>query len=664
MLGSFCFPLISHRMNDTEQKILSDKFLNKYKNKQPNWGFAGLGYVIYKRTYARTKEDGTTEEWWETVARCVEGAQKIGAGYTKEEAERLYDHVFNLRGSFGGRSLWQLGTKTIDSVGMDSLLSCWVTKVSTIEDFIFIFMESMLGGGVGVNIAKEYTQELPRVKAGVRCRLKNTKDADYIVPDSKEGWADLWRKILEAYLVTGKSFTYSTVCIRSAGEPIKTFGGIAPGPKCLIDGSEELCKILEERAGKKLRTQDVADMVCVGGQVVKSGGVRRTALILGGDVDDVAFMQLKRWDLGGIPNYRSNSNNSIMVSKYDHILDKFWEGYKGNGEPYGLVNLKNSRKYGRIGETEFDGFKMGNEDIIMLNPCAEATLEDKESCNLAELFMNNIDSKEQMLDIAQLLYKTQKAIAAGNYYHEATNKVVHKNMRLGLGVTGVAQRLDVYEEWCDYVYVNLRKFDKQWSSEMNYPQSIRLTVTKPSGTLSLLGGATPGGHPGFSRFHVRRVRFSTSDPLVEKLRNAGYPVEHEIKFDGSLDREISVVEFPAMFDEKTLVEEDCGITKQLDIVSTLQRVWADQAVSVTVYYKIEDLPEIKRWLEEHYDKEVKSLSFLLKTGHGFLQAPLEVITEERYKEISAKINPLSAEAIDAGDLMDSLECSSGTCSIK
>jgi len=374
----------------TPEELLSENFLNKYKDKQPAWGFNGLGYAVYKRTYARVKEDGSTEEWWETLKRCINGAQKIGAKYTKEEAERLYDYIFNLKCSFVGRSLWQLGGPTIDKMGiMDVLLNCWVTKASEVEDFVFIFMESMMGGGVGVNLSREYTQELPRVKNNVRCRLKNTKDADFIVPDSKEGWADLWRKILQAYLITGKSFTYSTVCIRSSGEPLKTFGGIAPGPKILIDGDKELCRILEERENKKLRTQDVADIICIGGQVVKSGGIRRTALILGGDVDDVAFMQMKRWDLGGIPNYRSNSNNSVIVNKYDHILDKFWDGYKGNGEPYGLVNLRNSRKYGRTGETKIYGFDLDNENTIMSNPCAEAMLEDKEPCNLAEIFLNN-----------------------------------------------------------------------------------------------------------------------------------------------------------------------------------------------------------------------------------------------------------------------------------
>src|SRR5579864_843352 len=148
--------------------LLSKEFLKKYQNKKVNWGFGDLSYIVYKRTYSRTKEDGNQEEFWETIARCINGAQKIGAKYTKEEAERLYDYIFNLKCSFGGRMLWQLGTPLVDKIA-DSLLNCWVTKVSSIEDFHFIFMESMMGGGVGCNISREYTQELPRVKRGVRC---------------------------------------------------------------------------------------------------------------------------------------------------------------------------------------------------------------------------------------------------------------------------------------------------------------------------------------------------------------------------------------------------------------------------------------------------------------------------------------------------------------
>ena len=120
--------------------ILTEDFLENYKTKQPNWGFNGLGYIVYKRTYARDiVEKSLTEEWWQTVARCVNGAQKIGADYTKDEAERLYDLVFNLKCNFAGRMLWQLGTSTVDRFGLASLLNCWFVSMRDVDDFCFVF---------------------------------------------------------------------------------------------------------------------------------------------------------------------------------------------------------------------------------------------------------------------------------------------------------------------------------------------------------------------------------------------------------------------------------------------------------------------------------------------------------------------------------------------
>jgi ribonucleotide reductase alpha subunit len=255
--------------------ILSDEFLSKYKNKQPNWGFNDLGYIVYKRTYARNKPDGTKEEWWETVARCIEGAQKIGAGYTQKEAERLYDLVFNLKCNFAGRMLWQLGTETVDRFGANSLLNCWYVSIKEPEDFLFIFENLMLGGGVGFSVRREDIHELPRVKEGVEISHNKRADADFIVPDSREGWVELLRKVLDSYFVTGKSFTYSTILVRGKGEPINGFGGTASGPQILVDGIEQICSILEKREKKKVRSIDVLDICNIIGSVVVAGNVRR-----------------------------------------------------------------------------------------------------------------------------------------------------------------------------------------------------------------------------------------------------------------------------------------------------------------------------------------------------------------------------------------------------
>ena len=294
-------------MTDSKQEILSVDFLKKYKNKQPKWGFNGLGYIVYKRTYSRVKEDGHLEEWHETVARCINGAQKIGAKYTKKEAEKLFDLVFNLKCNFAGRGLWQLGTSTVDRFGGNSLLNCWFTAIKKPDDFCFIFENLMLGGGVGYSIRREDIHELPRIKRDVNITVKNTNDADFIVPDSREGWVRLLSKVLESYFVSGKSFSYSTVLVRSAGKPIQGFGGTASGPEILIEGISKIGGVIKEREGKKLRSLDVLDIANIIGSVVVAGNVRRSAEIALGDPDDYLYIKAKRWDLGNIPNWKKIS---------------------------------------------------------------------------------------------------------------------------------------------------------------------------------------------------------------------------------------------------------------------------------------------------------------------------------------------------------------------
>ena len=654
--------------------ILSPSFLAKYKNKQPNWGFNGLGYIVYKRTYARLKEDGTTEEWNETVERCINGAQKIGAQYTPEEAERIYDYVFNLKCNFAGRMLWQLGTSTVDRFGANSLLNCWATAMREPKAFLFLFENLMLGGGVGYSIRREDVHELPKIKKSVTVIHEATKDADYIVPDKREGWVNLLSKVLDAFYVTGKSFSYSTILIRGYGEPIKGFGGKASGPQILIDGIDKITKIFQAREGKKLRSIDVLDICNIIGSVVVAGNVRRSAEIALGDPDDILYLRAKNWGSGNVPNWRAMSNNTIYADSYDHVLEEIWKnGYEinkdsgyANGEPYGFFNLPLSQKFGRIKDGPISDNSMyptDTDNCEMTNPCAEISLSNYECCNLSELYLNNITSKEELIDCAQLLYKTQKAIASLPFIHEETNRIVHKNMRLGLGVTGVCQSLDKLD-WLDDCYIALRKFDKEWSAKRGWSESIKLTTIKPSGTLSLLGGATPGVHPAFSEYYMRTVRMSSSDALVQICKDMGYHVEFLINFDGTENRDTVVVYFPCKTPEGSILTKDMDVIKQLDMVKKLQTVWSDNAVSVTAYYKPEELDTLKTWLKDNYEHNVKSVSFLLFKDHGFKQAPYQEIDEAAYLAASAKVKPLTNISTGNTEMLDMAECASGACPIR
>lgn len=641
---------------------ISDDFARRYEGKTPPWGFNNLGYVVFKRTYARpiTDDHGheTTEEWWQTLKRVVNGAQAIGANYTQAEAERLYDYMFNLKASLGGRMLWQLGTENNKRLGADSLVNCWSCDINNIKDFGWIFERLMLGGGVGFSVDQPTRLGVVRP---AKVTNEDVSDAGFIVPDSREGWRELLDRVFLAYF-GGKDdpneFTYSTQLIRPYGTPIKTFGGVASGPGILVEGIEKISRVLDGAINRYPTSIEVLDICNIIGEVVVSGNVRRSALLALGLAHDREYLSAKRWDQGDIPSWRAMSNNSVYLEpdQIENLPDEFWEGYQGNGEPYGLFNLTASQTYGRMGEIRQDMTISGT------NPCAEISLAHRESCNLSDIFLPNVESPEELQDISQLLYKTQKAVAAMPYLDRVSNEITSRNMRLGLGVSGLAQALDKIE-WLDAAYVALRAFDREWSKLNGWPESVRLTTVKPSGTLSLLAGVTPGVHPGYAQFHVRRVRMAADDPMVQYCTERGYPIEFVRNFDGSEKSNTVVVEFPVQFPSETIVAKDMTAIKQMDLQRKIQEVWADNAVSTTVYYKLEELPEIQEYLKEHW-AEMKSISFLLHTGHGFDQAPLEEIPEAEYYERLLALKEVENFHVHGlSELFDD-ECASGACPIR
>lgn len=647
-------------------ELLPESFLDKYKDTQPPWGFNGVGYVVYKRTYARRITEGLTEEWWQTIARCINGAQKIGAQYTKTEAQVLFDLVFNLKCSFGGRMLWQLGTSTVDRFGLASLLNCYYIGMTELEDFCFLFEHLMLGGGVGFSVKRENIYQLPKVKDEVEVTHKETNDADFIVPDSREGWVELLRRILNSFFVTGKSFSYSTVLVRKRGTLIKGFGGVASGPEILVEGMQTITNILKSRANKRLRSVDVLDINNLIGSIVVAGNVRRSAEIAIGDPDDYLFIRAKNWSNGKIPNWRGNSNNTIAADCPEQISKEFWSiGYEvddktkmAKGEPYGLVNLPLCRTRGRL----IDEALEIEDNCEGVNPCAEITLADGEACNLCEIFLNNIDSAYELQLCAKLLYKTQKVIWTLPCLYKKTKDIVQKNMRIGLGVTGICQSLDKIE-WLDACYVELRRFDKEWSQQRGWPVSVKYTTVKPSGTLSLLSGSTPGVHPAYSRYFIRRITIASDDPLVEICKDAGLSWEYKLNFDGTEDRNSILIQFPCAMPENTLTSKDMSALRQLELVKELQTYWADNSVSVTVYYKPEELEGIKKWISENYKDNCKTLSFLLHTEHGFKQAPYEEIDENTYTTMSSEVKPIIIKNGYSSEVLN-VECSSGACPIR
>jgi ribonucleotide reductase class II len=1042
----------------------------KTDNPQP---FDSLGLFTYLRTYARRHDEenpnSTVESWKECITRVVNATNtQLNVGFSPEEQQELFDILYNLKASVAGRFLWQLGTRTVDKLGLMSLQNCAFTVIdSPVEPFTWIMNFLMLGAGCGYRISQEDVAKFPTIQKATIVR-QDTKDADFIVPDSRQGWIKLLGKVMKAHFYSGEGFTYSCHVLRSKGAVIKGFGGLSSGPEVLCEGLAKISELLNENAGKNMTSVLALDICNLIGKIVVSGNIRRclpagslvhtdeglvpienvkvganvlttggyrcvknafvqgkqklvtittqdgefkctpnhkmavlispedyiwketsqlcagdrlmssriittgiktklpewsyeyakssttckpivvpeldadmawfiglfqgdgytypnyeqngfnsyVSLVFGineydiaekaqhqvqrfgdtltvtlrkrkgensfmvhcqskqlawyldknvkqaktmirapeyilkstpeirlayisgitdsdgcvgnrpiqvvstvyedfakdiqnilyscgiesrfvrcsdccesrkgwqrqynvnlitlrsqkefseiptlmktlrvnsksqkangfpgsfisdskikykyglysgqqlnidsynasvknddlwcpvevisvteseesetydieveemheffcngylthnsaqiclGDAKDTEYLRAKRWDLGNVPNWRCYSNNSVICNDISDIIDNedFWQGYNGKGEPYGLVNLKLSRSCGRLGDTQYP-----DPNVQGYNPCAEQSLERNETCCLAEIYLPNITSFGELTKVATYLYRICKhslTLPCPDSKH--TEWVVHKNMRMGIGITGYLQATEEQRGWLSETYKALRAFDVEYCSLKGFPTSIKLTTCKPSGTLSILGHCTSGVHPGFSRYYIRRIRIASESKLIKVAKEHGYHVEYVRNFDGTQDYTTQIVEFPYALPEHTILAENCTAIQQMEYVKRLQTEWSDNSVSVTVYYRKEELPEIKEWLRKNYNDGVKSISFLLHSDHGFDQAPLEAITKERYEEMVRNTKPItSVEGIchNAEDekYIGEGECVGGACPMR
>lgn len=643
-----------------------DSILNKIDTNifsTQNWH--NISKVVYSRTYSRNilNEDGKItgkEKWKDTVLRVVKGNIKgFEQLVPEQEIYDLIHYIAQVKSTPAGRSLWYSGTESQDKIGGAGLVNCWFFAIDSIENIAYIADLLMLGGGVGYSVEKDFISKLPKVKHNVHIEHRATKDADFIVPDKREGWVELIRRVLESYFITGKSFTYSTILIRGRGEVIKGFGGTSSGALPLIKAIDNIQNILKRIEGKQPKSIDVSDIICSIAEMVVSGNVRRSSLLALGDPYDKEFLKAKRWDFGTLPSYRAMANFSVVCDDVEDLHPLYWKTYEV-GEAFGIVNRKTIQKYGRIGEIKHDS-------AIGVNPCGEITLENGEPCNLVEHFLPHYNDIKDLEKGVRVLHRFAKRVAMRKYHIDICDKVVKKNMRIGHGITGVLESKFFNEKDLDYLYKAILDEDEKVSKEYNVPKSIKVTTVKPSGTLSLLGNVAPGIHPYFSRYYIRRVRFSSSDPLVQKLKKAGHHIEPQILLDNSIDMNTLVVDFYMKAPENTPTAEELDTFEQLEVVKKVQKYWSDNSVSVTVYYKDNnDIEKIKEWLKENLD-EIKTVSFLKYYEHGFKQAPLEKITKEQYEKLVSKIKPIDIdndEDVFDSELKDSLECEGGSCPVK
>lgn len=649
-----------------ERFKLDDQFLAEFKNKQPEWG--PLGYITFKRTYARPipEDNGRTEEYFETLRRVVEGCytiqlnhcQNLKLPWKSEKAQRSAQEMYRLMWGFKflppGRGLWMMGTDYIYNRGSAALNNCAFVSTNEIdidfaEPFCFLMDFSLLGVGVAFDTqgAGSLTIQDPQIA-----------EYTHVVEDSKEGWCDLIRVILNSYVGRGKrpaKVDYSK--IRPSGAPIRTFGGVAPGPGPLIECVEHVTRILKARQGQQISSTDITDLMNVIGKCVVSGGVRRTAELALGDPTDEAYLQLKDPKLHGdkLTAWRWASNNSVSaVEGMDYT--KVGMQTAKNGEP-GYFWRDTARAFGRMK----DGPTWVDSKVVGTNPCAEQSLESYEICNLVETFPSRHDTIEEYKRTLKFAYLYAKTVTLIPSHNERTNAIMLRNRRIGLSQSGIVESFEkhgrrAHFNWCDEGYTYIGKLDKIYSQWLCIPESIKKTSVKPSGTVSLLPGVTPGIHYAHSEFYFRTIRVDKTSALVEPLRRAGYRIEESVYGDNTW-----VVYFPVHEENFSRSKTEVTLWEQMENCAQMSFYWADNQVSATITFKPEEANDLPRVLEL-YETRVKSISFLPLTDHSYPQAPYQEITAEAYALAMSKLKPLEFASLNTDEAQD-LYCDGDKCEI-
>jgi ribonucleoside-triphosphate reductase len=652
---------------------LPDVFVEHYVGRQPKWG--PVGYVTYKRTYARPLKTGSlydrhinlaktagllvsetddgkygTEEYWLTCTRVVEGTFSVLRTHCKNlnvpwddakgirDAEEMFRLMWEFKFLPPGRGLFVMGSPIVEKKGAGALNNCAFISTKDIdknfaEPFCFLMDFSALGVGVGSDVRGAGKIEI--------CKPTVDENYTFIVEDSREGWVTLLRTVLSAYADTecvmpGK-IDYSR--IRKRGTLLKTFGGTASGPSALIELIDDIKTLLNRRAGHLILSSDIVDINNMIGRCIVAGNSRRSAEIMFGDTTDEAFLELK--DPTKFPkelsSYRWASNNSVFAT-VGQSYDKVGSQTAKNGEP-GYFWLENAKAYGRMGHGEKD-----NKDAEALggNPCLEQTLHNYELCTLVETFPELHDGLNDYLHTLKYAYMYAKTVTLIPTHYMPTNAVLLKNRRIGCSMSGIVQAIKKFGRhkfftMCDAGYNFIQRLDEEYSGWMCVPRSIKTTSVKPSGTTSLLPGQTPGIHSPESEYYMRVIRFAKDSWMLEKLRNAGYQC---IDIDENKEPNTCAVYFPVKVECFDRAERDVSMWEQLELAAAMQHYWADNQVSVTVKFNPErEGHDIPRALE-YYQTKLKGVSFLPDVEMSYEHMPYQTITREQWEEASSKITEL------------------------
>ena len=617
---------------------------------------------ISKSRYARWIEEyGRRETWEETVDRYVNYiASKVDM--SAEDKEALTSAVTNHEVMPSMRAMMTAGEAAERSnVSAYNCSFLAVDHPRAFDEALFILMN---GTGLGFSAEKRYVRYLPEVPEAI-----DPIDEVIVVEDSKEGWAHAYRRLID-HLYAGELPRWDLRQLRPEGARLKTFGGRSSGPAPLNELFEFTVKQFAESRGRRLKPIEVHDIMCMVGSIVVVGGVRRSALISLGSLEDDGHRDAKSGEWWVNNGHRALSNNSAVYhSKPSRKhFDEEWDALvkSGSGER-GIFNLAGAKAH--VPERR-DASKVAGT-----NPCGEILLRNMGFCNLSEVIIRPEDTLEDLkrkITMAAKIGTWQSTLTNFPYLRPEWRQNAEEERLLGVSLTGQmghkvlngSEGKRKLESWLKELRHTAVMANKKEARRLGINQSASVTTVKPSGTVSTLTNTSSGMHAWHDKFYIRRVRSTGMDPIGRFMIDSGVPAEPDV-----MNPENLVFSFPFKAPEDALVRSDMTAIEQLEMWLSYKTHYTEHNPSVTISVREEEWDDVGDWVFENFD-QITGVSFLPHSDHTYQQAPFETIDEAQYEELNASMpDVLDWERLPLYEFEDmttatsALACTAGECSV-
>jgi ribonucleoside-triphosphate reductase len=614
--------------------------------------------VIGMSRYARyLPEKQRRETWTETVTRLTNYILQKCPEIHKQ-LPTIKESILNLDVMPSMRLMMTAGEACErDNIAAYNCSYLAVNNKRAFSECLYILMN---GTGVGFSCERQDISKLPEVPE----TLKECEDI-IVVEDSKLGWAKAFKKLLST-LWEGDIPTIDFTKVRPAGARLKTFGGRASGPEPLKRLFDFVVDTFQQARGRKLNSIEVHDIMCMIGEIVVVGGVRRSALISLSNLTDKRMREAKIGAWYNDHPWRGLANNSVAYTEKPDVetfMEEWLSLVKSKSGERGIFNRvaaqKQAAKWGRRDE----------EISYGTNPCSEIILRDKQFCNLTEVVVRANDTEEtltQKVRVATILGTIQSTLTNFQFLSSEWKKNTEEERLLGVSLTGIMDNKltsNPDPKMLERLRDEARKTNEDLAKTLGIPASASITCVKPSGTVSQLVDAASGIHARHNDYYIRRIRMDKKDPIYDYLKDNGVHVEDETFRPEST----AVFSFPIKSPKGAITRNDKTALEQLDNWLIYQRHWCEHKPSVTISVKDEEWMEVGAWVWKHFD-EVSGISFLPYSDHSYQQAPYEDCSKEDYEALYKE----TPDAIDWENFIElddntigqqTLACTAGHCEI-